>query len=373
MTRGNTLTIVMELCERGSLGDYLKSQLRRGKSECWPVKFRMARDVSRGMAKIHASSILHLDLAARNVLLKADGTCKVADFGLAAAGLYYQASASRPLAVRWMAPEVLAQEDATSASDVWSFGVFVYELANNADALPYAALSNAAVVAAVQEGRQLELMEDAPPVVGLIMHKCMSLDRHERPSFQELAEYLAELHEHALAASPAPTADGPPQPTEATDSVSLLPSPAVAASPQPLLPPPPPSPPLLHGDYVGVVSRPQPGASFVPYDAVYSQPTTPISATTTIEYVPAAGASPSSACGSSGYERALWSGAAQKEAAQVDMSPQLSPKRNDHSPPAGVSWGGGEQSTQNEYATYLSRRLAKQMALSDNTLSATTL
>ena len=81
MTRGNTLTIVMELCERGSLGDYLKSQLRRGKSECWPVKFRMARDVSRGMAKIHASSILHLDLAARNVLLKADGTCKVADFG----------------------------------------------------------------------------------------------------------------------------------------------------------------------------------------------------------------------------------------------------------------------------------------------------
>jgi hypothetical protein len=127
MTRGPVLTIVMELCEMGALSEYLKSQLRKGRSEPWSIKLRMARDAARGMAKIHASSILHLDLAARNILLKKDGTCKVGDFGrlvgcgrkgkgrgcllpltnsglltgLAAGGLYYQASASRPLAVRY--------------------------------------------------------------------------------------------------------------------------------------------------------------------------------------------------------------------------------------------------------------------------------
>ena len=61
-----------------------------------------------------------------------------------------------------MAPEVLGQERATRASDVWSFGVLLFELANNGDALPYATLSNAAVVAAVREGRRLGMLGDAP-------------------------------------------------------------------------------------------------------------------------------------------------------------------------------------------------------------------
>jgi serine/threonine protein kinase len=102
-----------------------------------------------------------------------------------------------------MAPEVLAQEDASTASDVWSFGVFLYELANNADALPFAALSNAAVIAAVQEGRQLEVTDDAPAVVTFLVKSCMTLNRRKRPSFRELAVYLAELHVQAAAAEKA--------------------------------------------------------------------------------------------------------------------------------------------------------------------------
>lgn len=81
VTRGPTLRIVMELCSNGSLCEYLRQQLREGRSPPWPEKYRMARDVARGMAVVHASHFLHLDLAARNILVSADGTCKVADFG----------------------------------------------------------------------------------------------------------------------------------------------------------------------------------------------------------------------------------------------------------------------------------------------------
>lgn len=94
---------------------------------------------------------------------------------------------------RWMAPEVLAQEEATCAADVWSFGVLLYELANNADALPFAALSNAAVVAAVQEGRRLDVLGDAPEAVSRLIDGCMCLDRTQRPAFTELHDMLHTL------------------------------------------------------------------------------------------------------------------------------------------------------------------------------------
>jgi serine/threonine protein kinase len=81
ITRGSPLIIVMELCENGSLEKVLREKLRQSRSETWQTKFRMAKEIARGMSVVHESNVLHLDLATRNILVTANGTCKVADFG----------------------------------------------------------------------------------------------------------------------------------------------------------------------------------------------------------------------------------------------------------------------------------------------------
>lgn len=81
ITRGSPLMIVMELCENGSLEKFLREKLRQSQSETWSTKFRMAKEIARGMSVVHESNVLHLDLATRNILVTSTGTCKVADFG----------------------------------------------------------------------------------------------------------------------------------------------------------------------------------------------------------------------------------------------------------------------------------------------------
>lgn len=193
VTAGPVLIMVMELCAGGSLASHLLSQQRNGKPVDWNTKYAMARDVAAGMASVHAAGYLHMDLSARNVLVTASGRCKVCDFGLATEALYYETSMSRPMAVRWMAPEVLRGGHSTRASDVWSFGVLLFELGTNASVVPYAGLSAAAVVAAVQGGRRLEPVQDMPLVVREFMSKCHATDREDRPDFAVLCTAFGAL------------------------------------------------------------------------------------------------------------------------------------------------------------------------------------
>jgi serine/threonine protein kinase len=105
-----------------------------------------------------------------------------------------------------MAPELMAGEKATQAADVYSFGVLMYELANNADALPFAALSNVAVIEMVQCGRRLDVSEFAPPVVQELINQCTAMNRQQRPTFRWLARHFRTLASQELA-SAQPSAD----------------------------------------------------------------------------------------------------------------------------------------------------------------------
>lgn len=128
--------------------------------------------------------------------------------------------------LRWVAPEILSQKPATCAADVWSFGVLLYELANNGDVLPYASLSNAAVVAAVQEGRRLDICDSsAPPGISVMLECCMMHDRHRRPPFAVLADALHDIFDAEMAAIGAMVPkEGPATLTAIIDTVIRLPS-----------------------------------------------------------------------------------------------------------------------------------------------------
>ncbi|EDQ92236.1 uncharacterized protein MONBRDRAFT_2432, partial [Monosiga brevicollis MX1] len=185
VTLGRPLLMVMELCEKGALDECLRSYFFKDQELSWVVKLRMAAEVADGMSTVALAGGLHRDLAARNVLVTEDMHCKIADFGMSKDRRYYMTKGNRLVPVRWAAPEVLKDQVYSTASDVWSFGVLMYEMAMNAASLPYASMSNPAVLIAVSAGYRLERPPTCPLVVYDIMRSCW-LERHERPSFSEL-------------------------------------------------------------------------------------------------------------------------------------------------------------------------------------------
>lgn len=200
VTRGPVMYMAMEYCHGGSLVAYL-AQGQAGSVEdvTWAQRLTMARDVASGMVAVHAAGYLHMDLSARNVLVTDAGRCKVCDFGLAAEALYYQASSSRPMAVRWMAPEVLGGACSSRASDVWSFGILLFEVATFASVVPYAGLSAAAAIAAVMDGRHVDAGYEMPPEVRALLRHCTAPQREVRPTFAELRKALSSMARHACA------------------------------------------------------------------------------------------------------------------------------------------------------------------------------
>jgi len=91
----------------------------------------MAADIANGMAHLERMKIIHRDLAARNVLVHENLSCKIGDFGLTREnfqGDYYRMTGSAPLPIRWMAPESIMDGTYSSLTDVWAFGIVLWEI-----------------------------------------------------------------------------------------------------------------------------------------------------------------------------------------------------------------------------------------------------
>lgn len=125
----------------------------------------MALDIARGLSYLAECKFVHRDLASRNCLVNANKTVKIGDFGMCrpmAEKEYYRFNRKGMLPVRWMAPESLALGVFTTASDVWSFGVLLYEIVTFGS-FPFQGLSNTEVLEAVKQGKTLAVPKGVKP------------------------------------------------------------------------------------------------------------------------------------------------------------------------------------------------------------------
>lgn len=186
----DVMYIVMEYCP---LGDLL-SMIRSKRMDVAQL-ISIAIGIADGMNYLASNNVVHRDLAARNVLVTQVGldyTAKVTDFGLSRINDVV-VSSSNKFPTRWAAPEILRDEKSTPASDVWSFGVVLYEMFTNGS-LPYGELAFLQEVKEyVLSGKTLK-SSDLPSYITPLMNHCFAYDPKSRPTFKELFDRLTHIH-----------------------------------------------------------------------------------------------------------------------------------------------------------------------------------
>ncbi|XP_048839220.1 tyrosine-protein kinase Srms [Brienomyrus brachyistius] len=192
-SRGEPIYIITELMTKGSLKTYLGSV--EGQLLTSAHLIYMASQVAEGMAYLEDRSIVHRDLAARNILVGEDLVCKVADFGLARIirDSVYTASRTTKIPVRWTAPEAALQQRFSVKSDVWSFGVLLYEMLTRGK-LPYDGKTNKEVIELLTSGYRLPCPSRCPANIYHIMMQCWNPESAQRPSFHALHSQLDKMY-----------------------------------------------------------------------------------------------------------------------------------------------------------------------------------
>ncbi|XP_063065529.1 tyrosine-protein kinase SRK3-like [Engraulis encrasicolus] len=180
--------IITELMEKGNLRDFLKGP--EGKVMDVTSLRDLAFQVSDGMAYLESENSIHRDLAARNVLVGEGNICKVADFGLARVIKEpFYVSDEKKIPYKWTAPEALSHGRFSIKSDVWSFGILLYEIFTYG-AKPYAGFNNGEIYDQIMTGYRMARPGKCPQPIYDIMKKCWSESPEDRPSFKELQSQL---------------------------------------------------------------------------------------------------------------------------------------------------------------------------------------
>jgi len=199
----NVLYIVTEFVPNGSLASHLRNNIGKIPTH---VLVQMAKDIVSGMEHLRANGVVHRDLAARNLLLEirsnAEHRVKVSDFGLSRPLMeseYYKTGESSrgQIPVKWTAPEALKWLKYSTQSDVWSFGVVLWEIFSYGQA-PYPGLSNPEVIQQVYKGYRMPAPENCPPEIAELMNECWQEEPLKRPQWIEIFLKLASLEERLL-------------------------------------------------------------------------------------------------------------------------------------------------------------------------------
>ncbi|ESN97361.1 hypothetical protein HELRODRAFT_178148 [Helobdella robusta] len=184
--------IVTEFMVNGNLLDYLRSTPR---DDLEPTTLLyMATQIASAMMYLESKNSIHRDLAARNCLVGENHLVKVADFGLArlVREETYTAQIGSKFPIKWTAPEGLAYSQFSTKSDVWAFGVLLYELVTHGEP-PYPDVSIADVYSFLETGQRMDCPRNCPQNVYQLMRKCWQWEAEKRPTFKEIHSMLDNL------------------------------------------------------------------------------------------------------------------------------------------------------------------------------------
>ncbi|XP_061486228.1 protein-tyrosine kinase 6 [Rhineura floridana] len=185
---GDPVYIITEIMSKGNLLEFLRGS--EGEQLQISELVDMASQVANGMCYLEMQNFIHRDLAARNILVGENNICKVGDFGMARLikdDIYL--SYSHNLPYKWTAPEALSHGRYSVKSDVWSFGILLYEIMTLGQN-PYPGMTNSEVFKHVQTGFRMNCPPKCPATMYNIMHKCWDLNPKERPDFKHLQGQL---------------------------------------------------------------------------------------------------------------------------------------------------------------------------------------
>lgn len=183
--------IVMELARHGEMRAYLQNNKDRLNLSTLVL---YAYQLSTALSYLESKKFVHRDIAARNVLVYSHDCVKLADFGLSRwveDQSYYKASKGK-LPIKWMAPESINFRRFTSASDVWMFGVCMWEILM-LGVKPFQGIKNNDVIKRIDNSERLALPPDCPPQLYALMSLCWTYEPSKRPSFKDIKESLSEI------------------------------------------------------------------------------------------------------------------------------------------------------------------------------------
>ena len=191
-TREEPIFIIMELIKYGSLLEYLRGE---GRSLQQPQLIDMSAQVAAGMAYLETQNCIHRDLTAHNILVGDHMVCKVADFGLAHVidEDIYEETTSAKFPIKWTAPEAVLYKRFTIKSDVWSFGIVLYEIITYGR-FPYPGMTNAEVLEKLSQGYRMGCPINCPKELYDIMLDCWREEPANRPTFESLQWRLEEFY-----------------------------------------------------------------------------------------------------------------------------------------------------------------------------------
>ncbi|XP_014673743.1 PREDICTED: ALK tyrosine kinase receptor-like [Priapulus caudatus] len=211
--------IILELLNGGDLKSFMR-ECRPKPDQPSPLSMldlvKLSLDVAYGCQYLEDNHFIHRDLAARNCLLTTKGTgrnAKIADFGMARdiyRADYYRKGGKAMLPVKWMPPEAFLDGVFTSKTDVWSFGVLLWEVFS-LGYMPYPGRGNQEVMQLVTAGGRLEPPSNCPSQIYSIMVQCWAANPEDRPNFVKIISTLQQLaQEPGLVHAPLPVFYCPP-------------------------------------------------------------------------------------------------------------------------------------------------------------------
>ncbi|XP_063000992.1 tyrosine-protein kinase ABL1 isoform X2 [Elgaria multicarinata webbii] len=195
-TREPPFYIITEFMTYGNLLDYLRDCNRQEVNAV--VLLYMATQISSAMEYLEKKNFIHRDLAARNCLVGENHLVKVADFGLSRlmTGDTYTAHAGAKFPIKWTAPESLAYNKFSIKSDVWAFGVLLWEIATYGMS-PYPGIDLSQVYELLEKDYRMERPEGCPEKVYELMRACWQWGASDRPSFAEIHQAFETMFQES--------------------------------------------------------------------------------------------------------------------------------------------------------------------------------